>query len=138
MSVSRERNEMKQSWEEKLDEQGRMLIEAQAKLRRIRQPTSLHSNDLWRWIKEQNSVLSAYPELDRKKKVKLSPEFVRLFLRAHPEIELNEEQLQQLFEQEEFLLLRAEELELTQRIALTLEADQNKRMEAYEALASAI
>jgi hypothetical protein len=69
---------------------------------------------------------------------RLDPKFIALYLRAHPEIELNERELRHLFENEELYSLRAEELEMAQRIALALEADQNMRIEAYETLASAI
>jgi len=46
--------------------------------------------------------------------------------------------MQGLFDREEFPVPRAEELEWTQRIALALEADPNMRMQAYEAVGSAI
>jgi hypothetical protein len=94
--------------------------------------------EITRWLSEQKTIWSAYPELDKKRKAKLTPEFLRLYLPAHPEIELNQQELQVLFEHEEFDVLRAEELEWAQRIALALEADPSKRMTAYEALACAI
>jgi hypothetical protein len=129
---------MKRSWKEKLNKKGLRLIEVSAKLRRVKPPAGLNSSEITRWLKEQRAVWSDYPELEEKRKAKLNPKFVSLYLRAHPEIELNEQELEQLFEREEFPKLRAEELELTQRIALALEADPNKRIEAYETLASGI
>ncbi|SRR5713226_6932683 len=126
---------MKHSWQEKLDEQGLKFVEMAAKLKRIKLPPTL---DMSRWIKEQKDVLSSYSDLEPKRKVKLDPEFVRLLRRANPDIELNDEEMLRLFEDVEFPLLRAEELELHQRITLALEADQERRFEAYGAIASAI
>lgn len=126
---------MKHSWREKLDEQGLRFVEMAAKLKRIKLPRTL---DMSRWIKEQKDVLSSYSDLEPKRKVKLDPEFVRLLRRANPDIELNDEEMLRLFEEVEFPLLRAEELELHQRIMLALEADQERRFEAYGAVASTI
>jgi hypothetical protein len=83
---------MKHSWEEKLGQQGLKFVEVSAKLRRIRQPSTLGQSELRRWVKEQKSVLSAYPELDAKRKVNLNPEFLRFLLRGNPDIELTEEE----------------------------------------------
>src|SRR5437879_4874847 len=107
---------MKHSWEEKLDQKGLKFVEASAKLRRIMPPSGVGPIEIRRWIKEQTGVLSSYPELPAKRKVKLDPEFVRLLLRANPDSELDEEEMLGLFENEEFPLLRADELELHQRI----------------------
>lgn len=126
---------MKRSWQEKLDERGLKFVEMAAKLKRIRPPATL---DMSRWIKEQKDVFSSAPDLEPKRKVKLDPEFVRLLRQSNPDIELNDEEMLRLFEDEEFPLLRAEELELHQRITLALEADQKMRFEAYGAVASAI
>ena len=129
---------MKHSWEEKLDEKGLKFVELSARLQQIKPPSSLNSAESRRWIKEQVDVFSSYPDLDPKRKVKLDPEFVRVLLRTRPEIELNEEQMLVLFENESFPLLRAEELELHQRIFLALESNQNWRFEIYGGVASAI
>ena len=115
-----------------------MFVEASAKARRVKPPASLDFNEIARWLKEQRTVWSAYPELEEKRKAQLTPEFVRLYVRTHPEVELNAEEMQVLFDREEFPVPRAEELEMTQVIALLLEADLNKRMAAYEAVGNAI
>lgn len=129
---------MKHSWEEKLGQQGLKFVELNAKLRRIRQPSTLGQSELERWIKEQKSVLSTYPELDAKRKVNLNPEFLRFLLRANPDIELTEEEWLGMFEREEFPMFRADELELHQRIFLYLESDQNMRFKIYGSVASVI
>ena len=129
---------MKHSWEEKLGQQGLKFVEVSAKLRRIRQPSTLGQSELRRWVKEQKSVLSAYPELDAKRKVNLNPEFLRFLLRGNPDIEFTEEEWLGMFEREEFPMLRADELELHQRIFLYLESDQNRRFEVYGFAASVI
>jgi hypothetical protein len=129
---------MSHSWKEKLDEKGLKYVEFSAKLHQIKQPSSLNSHELARWMKEQVVVLSSYPELDPKRKVNLDPEFVRLLQRTHPDIELNEEETIALFEKEEFPLFRADELEMHQRIFLALESSQNRRFKIYGALASGI
>jgi hypothetical protein len=129
---------MKHSWQEKLDERGLKFVEMAAKLKRIRPPATLDMSRWIRWIKEQKDVLSSGPDLEQKRKVKLNPEFVRLLRRANPDLELNDEEMLRLFENVEFPLLRADELELHQRIFLALEADQDMRFEAYGAVASAI
>jgi hypothetical protein len=127
---------MKHSWEEKLGQEGLQYVEVSAKLRRIRQPSTLETGELRRFFKEQKAVLSAYPDLGAKRKVKLDAKFVRAYLQANPDFELNEEEMLEMFEEEEFPVLRAEELELHQRIFLDLESDQNKRFQAYGAVAS--
>jgi hypothetical protein len=129
---------MKQSWKEKLDEKGLKVVELCAKLRQIRPLANTDFTEITRWFREQKKVLSAYPEAEQKRRAKLDPEFIPLLLRAHPEIELNEQELKYLFDHEELNLLRAEELELTQRITMALEADQTKRIEAYEAVAGMV
>jgi hypothetical protein len=129
---------MKRSWKDKLDEEGLKVVELSASQCRVRPLANMDFSEISRWLKEQRAVLSAYPELDEKRKAKLDPKFIPLFLRAHPEIELNEQELQYLFENEELNWLRVEELEMMQRITLALEADQTKRIEAYEAVASAV
>ena len=129
---------MTHSWKEKLDDAGVKFVEAHAKARQVRPPASLDFGEIGRWLKEQRTVWSAYPELDEKRKAQLTPEFVRLYVHTHPEVELNAEEMQVLFDREEFPVPRAEELEWTQRIALALEADPNMRMQAYEAVGSAI
>jgi len=96
-------------------------------------------DEIMRWVTEQKAVLSAYPEIEKKRKVKqLDSKFIPLYLRTHPKIELNEREFQFLLENEEFNLLRAEKLEITERIALALEADETKRMATYEAVADFI
>jgi hypothetical protein len=129
---------MTRSWEEKLDEKGLKYVELSAKLHQIRPLSSLSSAERERWINEQISVYSYYPELDPKRKVNLDPEFVRLLRRTHPGIELSEEETIALFKKEEFPLLRADELEWHQRIFLALESNQNRRFKIYGALAGGI
>jgi DNA polymerase elongation subunit (family B) len=129
---------MKHSWEEKLGQEGLQYVEVSAKLRRIRQPSTLGRSELRRFFKEQREVLSAYPDLGAKRKVKVDARFVRAYLQANPDFESNEEEMLEMFEDEEFPVLRAEELELHQRIFLNLESDQNKRFQAYGAVASGI
>jgi hypothetical protein len=129
---------MSHSWEEKLDEKGLKYVEFSAKLHKIRPLSNLSSAERERWIKEQISVYSAYPELDPKRKVNLDPEFVRLLQRTHPEIEASEEETIAVFEKEEFPLLRADELELHQRIFLAFESSQDRRFKIYGALAFGI
>ncbi len=129
---------MKHSWEDKLDEQGRQLVAMAAKLNRIRLPATLDPVEWDRWTEEQKGVYSSHPNMEKKRKVALKPAFVRLLLRMHPEIELNETEMQKLFEREEFPSLRADELELHQRLYLALESDENRRFEVYAAAASAI
>ena len=129
---------MKHSWKEKLDAKGLKVVEVSAKLRQTRPLANTDFSEITRWLREQKEVLSAYPEVEQKRKARLDAKFIPLFLRAHPEIELDEQELQYLFEHEELNLLRAEELELTQRITMALEADQTKRIEAYEAVAGMI
>ena len=126
------------SWKEKLDEQGLKLIEAKAKLGRIRLPATMDSSEWKRWIEEQKDVFSSYPDLDAKRKVKLDSEFVRLYHRANPEIGLQKHELQFLFEKFELPVALADELELAQRFALVLEANQNKIIEAYLSVARGI
>jgi hypothetical protein len=129
---------MKHSWKDKLDEQGRQIVEMAAKVSRIRLPATLDPVEWGRWTGEQKGVYSSHPDLEKKRKVALEPAFVRLLLRMHPEIELNETEMEELFEREEFPSLRAEELELHQRLFLVLESDQNRRFEVYATAASAI
>ncbi len=129
---------MKHSWKEKLDEKGLKVVELSARLRQIKPLANTDFKEITRLIAEWKAVLSAFAEVEQKRKAKLDPRFIPLLLRAHPEIELNEKEFQHLFENEELNLLRAEELELTEHIALALEADQTKRIEAYEAVASLI
>jgi len=129
---------MKHSWQEKLGEKGLQFVELSAKLRRIRQPSTLGQSELRRWVKEQKDVLSAYPELHAKRKVNLTPDFLRFLLRTNPDIELTEEEWFEMFEHEEFDILRADELELHQRIFQYLEYDQNRRFEIYGYVASVI
>ena len=129
---------MKHSWEEKLGQQGLQFVELSAKLRRIRHPSTLEQSEVRRWVKEQKAVLSAYPDLGAKRKVNLDAKFVRAYLQANPDFELNEEEMLRMFEYEEFPVLRAEELEMHQRIFLDLESDQNKRFAVYGAVASGI
>jgi hypothetical protein len=129
---------MKHSWEEKLGQQGLQFVELSAKLRRIRQPSTLEQSEVRRWVKEQKAIFSSYPDLGAKRKVNLDAKFVRALRRANPDYELNEEEMLWMFENEEFPVLRAEELELHQRIFLDLEADQDKRFQAYGAVASGI
>jgi hypothetical protein len=129
---------MTHPWKEKLEAKGLKVVELSAQLRRVRPLASTDFGEVGRWLKDQKAVLSAYPETHVKRKAELSPEFIRLYLRIHPEIELNEQEMQFLFEREEFDVPRAEELEMTQRIALALEDDPIKRMEGYEAVASLI
>lgn len=129
---------MTHSWREKLDEKGLEIVEVNAKMRQIGAPANAGFEEIRRWTKKQNAVLDRYPELEQKRKANLDPKFIPLFLKAHPDIELNKQEMQHLFEKEEMNVLRAEELELMQRIALELEGDQTKRMEAYEALAGMV
>jgi hypothetical protein len=138
LSVSRTGDQMKHSWEEKLDEKGLKFVELSARLHKIKPPSNLGPSESRRWIKEQVDVFSCYPELDPKRKVNLDPEFVRLLQRTHPDCELTEGETIALFEREEFPLLRADELEMHQRIFLALESNQNRRFKLYGALASAI
>jgi len=77
-------------------------------------------------------------DLGEKRKVALDPKFIALLVTTDPEWELSEQETQKMFEQEEWPLLRAEQLEVHQRIALMLEADQALRFQAYEAVAFAI
>jgi len=129
---------MKHSWEDKLDEQGRQIVDMAAKLNRIRLPATLDPLEWHRWMGDQKGVYSSHPDMGKKRKVTLEPTFVRLLLRMHPDIELSETETQKLFEREEFPLLRADELELHQRLFLALESDENRRFEVYAAAASAI
>jgi hypothetical protein len=129
---------MSHSWKEKLDEKGLKYVEFSAKLHKIRPLSDLSSAERERWIKDQRVVYSAYPELEPKRKVNLDPEFVRLLRRTHPEIEASEEVAIAIFENEEFPLFRADELEWHQRIFLALESSQSRRFRIYEALASGI
>jgi hypothetical protein len=132
---------MKHSWDQKLDPRGLQLIEILAKLGRVRQPTGLNAGELRRWLEDEKSVLSSYPELDElseKRKVNLDPRFIELFVKTDPDCELSEKEMQEMFEEEEWPLLRAEQLEIHQRIALMFEADQALRFQAYSAIALAI
>jgi hypothetical protein len=129
---------MKHSWQEKLDEKGLKYVELSARLNQIRPPSNMGRRESRRWIKEQVNVFSSFPDLDPKRKVKLSAEFVRALLRTRPEIELNEKEMLFLFENESFDLLRAEELELHQRIFLALELNPKWRFEIYGGVASVI
>ena len=129
---------MKRSWQEKLDEQGLKLVEARAKLGRIRLPATMDPSEWKRWIEEQKDVFSSYPDLDAKRKVELDAKFVRLYHRANPHLGLQEQELRFLFEKFDLPMALADELELAQRFALALEADQNKRIEAYVTVARGI
>jgi hypothetical protein len=130
---------MTHSWKEKIDQEGLKLVELSAKLRQLKpQPSTLDQREWRRWIKSYIAVHDSYPELELKKKVKLTPEFVRVYVRTNPDIELNEEETMLLFEREQFPVLRADELELQQRIFFALEASQETRFKIYGAVASAI
>jgi hypothetical protein len=129
---------MSHSWKEKLDEKGLKYVEFSAKLHKIRPLSNLRSAERERWIKEQISVYSAYPELEPKRKVNLDPEFVRLLQRTRPEIEASEEETIAVFEKAEFPLFRADELELHQRIFLAFESSRERRFKIYGALAFGI
>lgn len=132
---------MKHSWEEKLGKQGMQFVELSAKLRRVKQPTRLDAEEMRRWVKEEKEVLSSLPDLDdigEKRKVDLDPKFVELMLKTDPEWELSQTETEEMFEREEWPLLRAEHLEMHQRVALLLEADQALRFQAYAAVAYAI
>lgn len=132
---------MKHSWEEKIDERGLRFIELAAKLRRVKQPTSLNADEVRRWVQDEKAVLSSSPDVDdfgEKRKVDLDPKFIELLLKTDPEWELSQKEMEQMFEEQELPLLRAEHLEMQQRIALLLEADQALRLQAYAAVAYAI
>jgi hypothetical protein len=129
---------MSHSWKEKLDEKGLKYVEFSAKLHKIGPLSNLSPAEGERWIKEQRSVYSAYPELDPKRRVNLDPEFVRLLQRTHPEIEASEEETIAVFEKAEFPLFRADELEWHQRIFLAFESSQDRRFKVYGALAFVI
>jgi hypothetical protein len=129
---------MKHSWEEKLDDQGLELIEMARQFSQIQLPAALNKAEMEGWAKKQKEIHSAHPNLELKRKVKLEPQFVRLLLRMHPEIELNEQEMTVLFAHEEFGSLRADELEMHQRIFKFMESDLDRRFEVYAAAASAI
>lgn len=132
---------MKRSWQEKLDTRGLQFIEVTAKLRRVKQPTSLNADEVRRWVEDEKEVLSSYPDLDdlgEKRKVDLDPKFIELLLQSNAHWELSKEEMQQMFKLENWPLLQAEHLEMHQRIALLLEADQELRFQAYAAVAYAI
>jgi hypothetical protein len=129
---------MKHSWREKLDEKGLKLVELNANLRRVNPLQNMDYEEITRWLNQVKTVLKAFPELDDKRKAKLDPKFIPLFLSAHPEIELDVDKLRYLFEHEELEMLRAEELELMQQITFWLEADQTNRLKAYETVAGII
>src|SRR5271170_5310432 len=132
---------MKHNWQTKLSAQGLEFVELTAKLQGVKQPTSLSAEEVRRWVNEEKEILSSYPnaeDLGKKRKVDLDPKFVELIVKTDPEWELSEQETQQMFEEEEWPLLRAEHLEMHQRITLMLEADQALRFQAYSAVAYAI
>jgi hypothetical protein len=129
---------MKHSWKNKLDARGLEFVELSSKLHHVKQPTGLNADEVRRWVKDQKAIFSSYPksdELGEKRKVKLDPRFVELLVKTDPDCELSKEEMQQAFENESWPLLRAEHLEMHQRIALMLEADQMLRFQLYAALA---
>jgi hypothetical protein len=129
---------MKHSWKDKIEDQGLELIEMARQFSQIQLPAALDKAEMEGWMKKQKEVYSAHPTLEVKRKVKLEAQFVRLLLRMHPEIELNEQEMMVLFEHEEFGSLRADELEMHQRIFKFMESDQDRRFEVYATVASAI
>ncbi len=129
---------MTHSWIEKLEEKGLAFIEAAAKAKQIRPMAGFNADEIGRRLKEFREVFSAYPELEEKRKAKLDPEFVQLYLRATQGVEFGEKRTRFFLKNEEVPVLRAEELEWTERIAELLEADQNARIRVYEAIACAI
>ena len=98
----------------------------------------MDQGELGRWFSEHKNVLSAYPELDSKRKVSLGPEFVRALLRAHPDFELSEAEMLVMLKNAEFPELRADEWELHQRIFVWFESSENRRFKIYGAVASGI
>ncbi len=129
---------MKRSWKDKLNAKGLAFIEASAKAREVKPMAHFDPDEIGRWLKEFKRVFSAHPQLDERRKVKLDPGFVQLYLRATQGIEFGEKRTQFLLENEEFPVLRAEELEWTERIMTFLEDHQSARIEVYEAIAFAI
>ncbi len=137
-SVSSGSNEMKHSWKDKLDDQGLELIQMARQFSRMRFPATLDKAELDGWVKEQNEVYSAHPNLEVKRKVKLEPDFLALLTHMHSDLELNEQVMTTVFQREEFGSLRADELEMHQRIYRFMESDLHRRFEVYAAAASAI
>jgi hypothetical protein len=129
---------MKHSWKDKIDDQGLELVEMVRQFSQIQLPAAFNKAEMEGWVKKQKEIYSAHPNLELKRKVKLEPQFVRLLVRMHPEIELNEQEMMVLFEHEEFGSLRADELETHQRIFKFMESDPDRRFEVYAAAASAI
>jgi hypothetical protein len=132
---------MKRSWEDKLDPRGLEFIELAAKLRQIKPPSSFNHDELRKWTKAQNSVLSSYRNVDdfaEKRKVNPDPRFIKLLIDTDPECELSEEEMKALFAREEWPLFRAEQWELHERIALMFEENKGFRFQAYAGLAFAI
>jgi hypothetical protein len=131
---------MKHSWQEKLDERGLRFIDACARLRRVLPPPTTLDVRAWHgWIKQQNAILfSCSDDLEPTRPLKLNPKFLRLYHRANPLTGLNEQELRLLLEQHGIPVSLADKLELSQRIALALEADPNLRIEVYVAVAEGI
>src|SRR5579859_5408057 len=113
-SVSFVREEMKHSWQEKLDERGLRFIDACARLRRIPPPPSTLDVRAWHgWIKQQNAILASYTDdLEPTRTLKLSAKFLRLYHRANPLTGLNEQELRLLFEQRGLPVSLADKMEL--------------------------
>jgi hypothetical protein len=128
---------MKRSWREKLSERGLKSIELWAELHRIKPPATMNMSEWERWIEQQKDAFSSYPDLEDQRRVKLDPGFVRLYHRAS-QTGLEEHQLRFLFENVGVPSFLADQLELAQTFYLALESDQNKRIEAYVAVASGI
>jgi hypothetical protein len=128
---------MKRQWQEKIDGKGLQLIEAHARQQKLDPPRSLNRREFSRWMREQNDILSSYPDLAPKKQIRLKPEFVRSWIEANPELigDLNRQELQNLFEDCEWPSFIADSLELAQKLWLTYESHPQKRAEAYVSVA---
>jgi len=129
---------MKHSWKDKLDDQGLEIVEIARKLSHIQPPATFDMAELHRWIESQKEVYASHSDLEQKRKVKFEQEFVRLLLRMDNEPELDPAKMMVLLQREEFPSLRADELEMHQRIFMFLESNQDIRFRLYGAVALGI
>ena len=107
------------------------MVEIAKKLSQVKVPATLDMAELRRWIEEQKEVYVSHTDSEPKRNVKFELEFVRFLLRMDNKFELDPAKMMVLLQREEFPSLRADELEMHQRIFMFLESNRDIRFLLY-------